>query len=103
MRLIGESTPVDSLQLIKVKFSHDMINCILAVIHPPEDDIDDSGSKIFQNPSQHLSMKLLQSNVAGFLWVVQIDMEQDTIVVLSPCPGALPSNYLLVGSLKWVE
>lgn len=46
---------------------------------------------------------LLGANVAGFLSIVQLDPDSDRLTVLSPSPGALPSNYLLVGSIKWVE
>ncbi|CAM9553971.1 unnamed protein product, partial [Choristocarpus tenellus] len=47
--------------------------------------------------------ELLQSNTAGFLYVTEVDVEQRRLAVLSPCPGALPSRFLLVGTVKWIE
>lgn len=85
MRLIGAA--VDTQSLTSVSASHDLEGSILAVLHPLGDGDKDGN--------------LLQSNVAGFVCVVQVDIEQDSMMLLSPCPGALPSNVLLVGSLKW--
>ena len=45
----------------------------------------------------------IYSNVAGFLYVVKVEPDLNTITVLSPCPGRLPSANFLVGSIKWVE
>ena len=45
---------------------------------------------------------LLTSNVAGFIYVTEVDMMQKKFTYLSPCAGDLPSNVLLVGNLKWL-
>ena len=42
-------------------------------------------------------------NVAGFVYVVKLEQDLNTVTVLSPCPGELPSLDLVVGSVKWVE
>jgi hypothetical protein len=103
MRLIGESSTQDSLTLTRVSASGDMLNSILAVLHVPE-EIEQIQDNVPINGNFD-SRLLFQSNVAGFLCVVAVDVDvHDTLTVLSPCPGQLPSKYLLVGSgLKWVE
>ena len=35
---------------------------------------------------------LLTSNVAGFIYVTEVDMMQKKFTYLSPCAGDLPSN-----------
>jgi polyribonucleotide 5'-hydroxyl-kinase len=46
---------------------------------------------------------LLRANVAGFVWVTQVDMERQKVTVLTPSPVALPSCWLLAGSVKWAQ
>ena len=121
MRLIGESTTSqDNTLLLKITPSNDLINSIVAILHPTDDDDDvgtqsstlqhqqkitgsgtgtsaTGGSATGSGSTMHIS------NVAGFLCIVQVDIDNDTLVVLSPCPGTLPSRHLLVAGLKWVE
>jgi polyribonucleotide 5'-hydroxyl-kinase len=47
--------------------------------------------------------QLNDANVAGFLYVTAVDEGKKQITALSMCPGKLPSQYLLKGSLKWIE
>ena len=104
MKLIGESSDTADVKLTRALASNDLVNCILAVLHTGDDSEDDSNAL---DPAVTTSMDvpqhLLHSNVAGYVWVVQIDIDRDVLTVLSPCPGALPSKYLLLGSIKWVE
>lgn len=92
MRLIGAVTETASFQLTPVSATQELEGSILAILHSNESDTHGATTK---------DANLLLSNVAGFVCVVQMDVEQDTMIVLSPCPGALPSNIMLVGSLKW--
>ena len=41
--------------------------------------------------------------IEGFLHVLDVDEARQSLTVLSPCPGALPSKFLLLSSLKWIE
>mmetsp|Transcript_26229 Transcript_26229/g.44221 ORF Transcript_26229/g.44221 Transcript_26229/m.44221 type:complete len:462 (+) Transcript_26229:177-1562(+) len=43
------------------------------------------------------------ANIAGFVYVVKLEQDLNTVTVLSPCPGKLPSLDFVVGSIKWVE
>ena len=118
MRLIGESTTSqDNTLLLKITPSNELSNSIVAILHPTDDDVDVTQSSSLQH--QHKitgsgtgtsatgatgsGSTMHISNVAGFLCIVQVDLDNDTLVVLSPCPGTLPSRHLLVAGLKWVE
>ncbi len=94
MRVMGD-VGSEATQLVRVSPSdQDLNRCILAILHPVSDGIPKAGA-------DELPQSLLYSNVAGFLYVVALNLEQDTITVLSPCNSSLPSPYLLVGSVKW--
>jgi polyribonucleotide 5'-hydroxyl-kinase len=46
---------------------------------------------------------LTDANCAGFVHVTGVDEQRRHITVLSPCPGKLPSTFLILGSIKWIE
>lgn len=100
MRMIGEAAnSQDSIQLVRISPTVDLINSIVAVVHPIDDDSSVSGSG-----SDNDSLKAVaQCNVAGFLWLVQVEVDADNLTFISACPGPLPSKHILVGSLKFVE
>ena len=103
MRMIGEtSSSNDSTQFARISPSLDLLNSIVAVIHPIDDSSNSSSSTEASSSTDYLKL-LSQSNTAGFLWLVQIELEADSITFISPCPGALPSSHILVGNLKYVE
>lgn len=39
-------------------------------------------------------------NVAGFIYVQDVDVAKGTITYLAPCAGALPNSLLLAGAFK---
>jgi polyribonucleotide 5'-hydroxyl-kinase len=39
-------------------------------------------------------------NVAGFIYVQDVDLAKGTLTYLSPCAGPLPGSLLLSGSFK---
>lgn len=43
------------------------------------------------------------SNVSGFVYVTEVDVLRKKITYLAPSPGALPSKFLVAGSLTWLE
>lgn len=99
MRIVGESSHQDACKLTRFAPTTELVNSIVAVLHGPPSDTTTSTSTTTTDSLQGL----LASNVAGFLSIVQLDTDNDRMTVLSPSPGALPSNFLLVGSIKWVE
>jgi hypothetical protein len=100
MQPIGSNTTQTSaMRLSVVKNFKDLEGYILSVLHPAGGETDDTGLV----PSD-----LLNSNVAGFLYVRPggVDLDKGTFLVLSPCSTslkALPSKYMLVGDVKWSE
>uniref|UniRef100_A0A6B2L5X8 Protein CLP1 homolog n=1 Tax=Arcella intermedia TaxID=1963864 RepID=A0A6B2L5X8_9EUKA len=46
---------------------------------------------------------LIETNLAGFLYVTDFNEEKKTITALAPCPGPLPSKFVLLGNLKYLE
>ena len=108
MKLIGEANTQETVKLSRVQVSNDLVHSILAVLHLGDEEDGQGagaggGAGSAGGVSEEVPQSLLGSNVAGFLWVVQLDIERDIMTVLAPCPGAFPSKYLLVGSIKWVE
>lgn len=110
---IGQAPANEPLRLVPVTPSQDLLHSILAVVHPVTEDHPDSGnagavavvstSSTSQPHSADKVQQLIHSNAAGFIYIVEINFDTDTIVVLSPCPGALPSKFLILGSIKWME
>jgi polyribonucleotide 5'-hydroxyl-kinase len=101
MRLVGESAETDNCSLTRVMPSADLAGSIVAVLQPEAEMGDGSGTAV--GSKETISPQLATANVAGFLNIVSVDLEQDTMTVLSPCVGALPSKFLLVGNFKWME
>ena len=79
---IGASAVADPLRITKVNNCSELLHCLLAVSH--------AGS-----PEE-----LLAVNVAGFVYVTDIDIKQNQITYLQPCPGRLPGKYLMMGSFQ---
>ena len=44
--------------------------------------------------------QLLSVNIAGFIYVTDVDPMRGLVTYLAPCVGPLPGKYLLLGSLK---
>ena len=72
----------DPLRLQAVRPGTDLLHCLLAISY--------AGSET----------ELLQQNVAGFLYVREVDMARNVISCLAPAPGDLPGKLLLQGTFK---
>ena len=81
---IGQTASTDPMRIAPVVPSTSLLHSVLAVSHGKTQG------------------DLLNSNVAGFIYITEVDMIQKKFTYLSPCPGELPSNVLLVGNLKWL-
>lgn len=92
---LGATRKIDSSKLTKVTDlnASQLLYSILAVI--PAAIGSNSDSDDFEGA--------LDSPVAGFLHVLEVDEGKQSLTVLSPCPGTLPSKFLLLASLKWIE
>lgn len=94
MKVIGSSPDV-SCRLVAVEPSPNFQNCIAAVLH----DTAGAGAGEAAVP-QHL----LQSNVLGFVWILDINCETKKMNILCPRPDVAPhGGHLLVGSIKCLD
>ncbi|KAJ6793941.1 protein CLP1-like protein [Iris pallida] len=82
---IGAEPLADPTRLVSVNVNRDLLHSVLAVSYAKE-------------PEQ-----IISSNVAGFIYVTDIDIQRKKITYLAPCPGELPSKFLIVGTLTWLE
>ena len=46
---------------------------------------------------------LITNDVYITIGRTMVDETKKQMTALSPCPGRLPANYLVVGNLKWIE
>ncbi|KAK8948163.1 hypothetical protein KSP40_PGU022236 [Platanthera guangdongensis] len=82
---IGAEPVADPIRLVAVNINRDLLHLILAVSYAKEPD------------------QIISSNVAGFIYITDIDIQRKKITYLAPCPGELPSKLLIVGTLNWLE
>jgi polyribonucleotide 5'-hydroxyl-kinase len=97
----GQATAVaaPALRLAPAVASMEMEHCLLGVLYAPtsqkqqDGDVDDLD----------MGVALLNCNVAGFVYVVKVDLDMNVLTVLAPSSGPLPGTNLIVGLVKWVE
>ncbi|KAI4320436.1 hypothetical protein MLD38_033918 [Melastoma candidum] len=82
---IGAKPVADPLRLAPVNISRDLLHVVLAVSFAKEAD------------------QIVSSNVAGFVYVTDVDVQRKKITFLAPSPGELPSKLLIMGTLTWLE
>ena len=89
-----DASTARSTELVTIAPSNDLLNIVVGVLNPSEGSTGNEDD---------LPASLLLSNIAGFIVIVQLNVESNSITILSPCPGVLPSKYLLAGAIKWTE
>jgi len=82
---IGAERTVNPTRLLKVTPSSEILHSVLGVSHARTQEA------------------VLETNLAGFVYVTEVNLEKRKVTLLAPCPGPLPGKYVLVGSLKWYE
>ncbi|WVY92504.1 hypothetical protein V8G54_031592 [Vigna mungo] len=82
---IGAEPAADPTRVVPVNINRDLLHLVLAVSFAKEPD------------------EIISSNVAGFIYVTDIDIQRKKITYLAPSSGELPSKYLIMGSLTWLE
>ncbi|XP_058107960.1 protein CLP1 homolog [Magnolia sinica] len=82
---IGAEPAADPTRLVPVNINRDLLHLVLAVSYAKEPD------------------QVISSNVAGFIYITDIDVQRKKITYVAPCPGDLPSRFLIVGTLTWLE
>ena len=88
---------MEPLQVVAVAVSAALVHTVLAVCHV--DDEAEAPASSTTSPHQHL----LDRAAGGFVVVINVDMDAQTITLLAPCSGELPSSHLLMGTLEWME
>ena len=68
------------------------------MLHPGDGEAP-APARAGASPFQHL----LERAAAGFVVVTDVSMHDQSVTLLAPCSGALPSSDLLVGKLEWME
>ncbi|GLU11155.1 hypothetical protein SLE2022_279190 [Rubroshorea leprosula] len=82
---IGADPVANPLRVTPVNIDRDLLHTILAVSYAKEPD------------------QILSSNVAGFIYITEIDVQRKVVTFLAPSAGELPSKYLIAGTLTWLE
>ncbi|CAO3692138.1 unnamed protein product [Umbelopsis ramanniana] len=85
---IGMDRQLSETQLVKIDNPDILLHSILAVLNADESDNEANA---------------LESNVAGFIYVSDVDDAKQKLTILSPAPGRLLKRHLLMGSFKWIE
>jgi polyribonucleotide 5'-hydroxyl-kinase len=78
----GARSAVDPLEPTPVVLSNEAVYSLLGVSYA-------------QTPEELSSM-----NVAGFVYIKDVNVLRGTVTYLAPCPGPLAGNFLLMGSFK---
>ncbi|KAK3015302.1 hypothetical protein RJ639_006940 [Escallonia herrerae] len=81
---IGAEPAADPTRLVPVNINTDLLHLVLVVSFAKEPD------------------QIISSNVAGFIYT-DIDMQRKKITYLAPSAGELPSKFLIVGTLAYIE
>lgn len=82
---IGAESTLDPLKPVVMTSLGDVLHKILGVSQAETED------------------QVLTSAVHGFVHVVKVDTERNTMTVLAPSPGKIPGKFLLAGDTKWIE
>lgn len=79
---LGQVAAAAPLKVTPVLMTSDLDQSLLAVSHAATPD------------------QLLNSNVAGFVHVHEVDVKQNSVTVMLPTAAAMPGSYLLAGNIK---
>jgi polyribonucleotide 5'-hydroxyl-kinase len=82
---IGEKIESCETKLSSLKFSEDLTHVLLSVCNSDGDS------------EEH---PVIDTSILGFLYVTAVDMARKHVTVLSPAPGPIPKNILLLSNFK---
>ncbi|KAI9906177.1 hypothetical protein PsorP6_004749 [Peronosclerospora sorghi] len=89
-------TQTDRLRVVPVEKSADLGHSLAAVVQLRH-GVDAS-------PTSTADFSwLLDAPAAGFVFIKEVRMAEQKLVLLVPSPGPLPSRNVLLGSIKWME
>ena len=91
---VAQQQSTDTIQMEAAAVTEALQHKVVAVCHP-------HAVQAYQQSG--LARDLWTAGVAGFCTVERFDSTTDTLHLLSPCAGALPSKTLLLGDVTWME
>lgn len=91
---IGATRKLDELTMQRVAPSNALLYSVLGI---------SSASFEAAEGDEAAALRIATTPILGLLYVSEVDVAREKIIVLSTCPGALPSRTLLVGGVKWLE
>ncbi|CAJ1957849.1 unnamed protein product [Cylindrotheca closterium] len=94
---VAQQQTTDAVQISRVDLdteAESLQHALLAVCHP---------SSVAKWQASGRARDLVCAGVAGFCAVERIHSETDSLHLLSPCAGSLPSQTLLLGDITWME
>ena len=91
---VAQQQSTDTIQMEPAAVTEALQHKVVAVCHP-------HAVQAYQQSGQ--ARDLWTAGVAGFCIVERFDATTDTLHLLSPCAGALPSKTLLLGDITWME
>ncbi|KAJ3358000.1 hypothetical protein HDU83_000057 [Entophlyctis luteolus] len=103
---LGQERKVQETKIVKMEVGDTLLNSILAVSHADRLDASAAAAATVSAPAltaDEETALILEKNVAGFVYVSEVDDVKKKLTVLAPNPGRLPKKYMVMGSLKWVE
>ena len=99
MRVMGDSE-IDATELVRVAPNKQELEGYILSILYADPNCNDTATAGNDEVPQSLS----EANVAGFVCIKSIDIDQDKMTLLVPNGSTeLPSKYLLLGSIKWED
>ncbi|KAJ3108474.1 hypothetical protein HDU97_001181 [Phlyctochytrium planicorne] len=101
---LGMERKVQETRVIKVEAGDILLNSVLAVSNADRlDAMPNLGASApALTPEQETSL-ILDSSLAGFVYISDVDEAKHKVTILTPNPGRLPKKYMVMGSLKWLE
>jgi polyribonucleotide 5'-hydroxyl-kinase len=91
---VAQQQTTDAIQIEEVAVEEALQHALVAVCHP-------LAVQTFAQTGR--GRDLWTSGVAGFCAVERVLTDSDTLHLLSPCAGSLPSKTLLLGDVTWME
>lgn len=94
---VAQQQSTDAIQISQVDLDSEadtLQHALLAVCHP---------SAVQTWLTSGRARDLVCAGVAGFCAVERINSDTDSLHLLSPCAGSLPSKTLLLGDITWME
>jgi polyribonucleotide 5'-hydroxyl-kinase len=94
---VREQSEAEKLALLQIQPGDILLHSILAISHA---DVPLPNANSSQSDE---TVKVLETNVAGFVYVARVEEKRKRMFVLAPMPGKLPGRYLWLGTLRWAE